>query len=279
MTLVGKILAVLIFVSSLVFMAFTVMVYATHTNWKDAVENPTTGLRAQLQNQTQKLNQLEAQRQEALNKLTRERTARTKALGVLEARSRELDEQLAKKEEEFRNLQVENRDALKQLETTQNEMKRLTDEVKLLRDDIRDTRQDRDAQVAAVRELTDQLNQGEGQLRRLKERNDQLVSELSTAKLIMDQNDLSVDAPIDGKPPQLDGIVTAVRDTNLVEVSLGADEGIRRGHKLDIYTDRGTYVGRVEVIETNPDRAVGRIIPAFLQGVVRKGNRVATRLL
>lgn len=279
MTLVGKILVVLILLMSMLFMAFTVMVYATHTNWKDAVENPQTGLRAQLQAKTQDLNQLEAQRQEALNKLTRERAARTKALGVLEARSRELDEQLAKKEEEFRNLQIENRDALKTLDTKTNEMTRLTDEVNLLRGDIRDTRQDRDAQVAAVRELTDKLNQGEGQLRRLKERNGQLVSELSTAKLIMDQNDLSVDAPIDGKPPQLDGVVTAVRKTNLVEVSLGADEGIRRGHKLDIYTGSGSYVGRVVVIETNPDRAVGRIIPEFLQGVVRKGNRVATRLL
>ncbi len=34
MNLVGKIFTVLIFVMSLVFMAFTVMVYATHVNWQ-----------------------------------------------------------------------------------------------------------------------------------------------------------------------------------------------------------------------------------------------------
>ena len=40
MNLVGKIFTVLIFVMSLVFMAFTVMVYATHVNWQRVADNP-----------------------------------------------------------------------------------------------------------------------------------------------------------------------------------------------------------------------------------------------
>ena len=41
MNLVGKILIVLIFVMSLVFMSFAVAVYATHTNWRLRVMNET----------------------------------------------------------------------------------------------------------------------------------------------------------------------------------------------------------------------------------------------
>ena len=40
MNLVGKIFTVLIFVMSLVFMSFAVVVYATHRNWKEVVERP-----------------------------------------------------------------------------------------------------------------------------------------------------------------------------------------------------------------------------------------------
>ena len=90
---------------------------------------------------------------------------------------------------------------------------------------------------------------------------------------------MSVDTPVDDMPPQVDGVVTAVRDSNLIEVSMGRDEGIRRGHTLDVYRATGTYLGRLKVIETSSDRAVGRIVPEFLQGVIRKGDRVASRLL
>ena len=51
MNLVGKIFIVLIFVMSILFMGFVVAVYATHTNWRDVVMKPETGLQAQLKNQ------------------------------------------------------------------------------------------------------------------------------------------------------------------------------------------------------------------------------------
>jgi hypothetical protein len=70
-----------------------------------------------------------------------------------------------------------------------------------------------------------------------------------------------------------------VREGGLIEVSLGSDEGLRRGHKLDVYRLTGGYLGRAEVVDTNPDRAVARIIPEFRQGIIRKGDRVATKLL
>ncbi len=37
MNLVGKIFVVLIFVMSIVFAAFSIMVYATHTNWRQEI--------------------------------------------------------------------------------------------------------------------------------------------------------------------------------------------------------------------------------------------------
>jgi hypothetical protein len=264
---------------SLVFMTITMMVYATHTNWKDAVTNPQNGLQARLKKAKDEVATLESQREKTLNELALERAARAESLAVLEVRSRELSQQLVKAEDERQRLRQENAEKIKLLETNQNQMKRLKDEVDAMRGEIRTARLDRDGQLTEARSLADKLNQSEGELRRLKERNNQLIGELSSAKLILDRNGTTVDTPVDDIPPKVDGIVTAVRNSNLIEVSMGTDEGIRRGHTLDVYRATGAYLGRLQVIETSSDRAVGRIVPEFLQGVIRKGDRVASRLL
>lgn len=279
MSLIGKTLIFLIFLMSLVFMTITMLVYSTHRNWKDLVENPQTGLKARLDQRKQEVDALEKQREQALNTLALERAARAEALAVLEVRNNELSQERENAVTAMNQLRLENAEKIKLLETNQNEMKRLKDEVDVLRTEIRTARLDRDAQLTEARVLSDKLNQSEGELRRLKERNDQLIGELSGAKLILDRNGMTVDTPVDDLPPKVDGVVTAIRESNLVEVSMGADEGIRRGHTLDVYRATGAYLGRLRVIETSSDRAVGRIVPEFLQGVIRKGDRVASRLL
>ena len=279
MTLVGKILVVLIFIMSLVFMSFTVMVYSTHRNWKDLVENPSSGLKARLTQREQEKRQLENERQEILNKLAYERATRTEALAVLEVKLSELTAELARNEETLRTTQTQLGEANQLVSSSLAQKQRLTTEVEKLREEVKGAREDRDFQVAEVQKLTDKINQSEGQLRRLRDRNNQLTGELGRAQVLLDSNDLDLNAPLDGQPPRLDGVVTAVRQRDLVEVSLGADEGVRRGHKLDIYAGSGAYLGRLEVVETAPDRAVGRVVPQYSQGVIRKGDRVATKLL
>jgi vacuolar-type H+-ATPase subunit I/STV1 len=279
MTFFGKILVVLIFVMSLVFMTFTIAVYSTHRNWRDLVANPENGLKVQIQRAQEELTKRQNEKEVLQNQLALERASRVGALAALETRASELDSQLRQAQQRLDQLSAEKSEAIEGLKQAQNEMQRLKDEVDSVRKEIRTTRQDRDEQLARAIELTDRLNQGEGELRRLKERNQGLINQLAQAQLVLDRNDLSVHTPVDGQPPKVDGVVTAIREGNLVEVSVGADEGLRRGHTLDVYRDSGGYLGRLMVIETNPDRSVTRIVPEFRQGVIRKGDRVATKLL
>lgn len=72
----------------------------------------------------------------------------------------------------------------------------------------------------------------------------------------------------------VDGVVLVVRK-DLVEISIGSDDGLRKGHRLDVYRE-STYLGRVAVRRTAPDRAVAEIIPAFHKGQIRKGDVVRT---
>ena len=78
-------------------------------------------------------------------------------------------------------------------------------------------------------------------------------------------------------PPVVDGVVTAVGANDLIEISIGSDDGIRQGHTLEVYRD-ASYLGRVVIQSTEPDRAVARVLKDFRKGIIRKGDRVATKL-
>ena len=46
----------------------------------------------------------------------------------------------------------------------------------------------------------------------------------------------------------------------MVEVDLGTDDGVRDGLTLEVF--RGSkYLGKLEVVRTTPDRAVGKVVP------------------
>ena len=52
-------------------------------------------------------------------------------------------------------------------------------------------------------------------------------------------------------------MIMATPGAGLVEISIGSDQGLLKGHKLEVYRIGGgqsTYVGRIEVVKTAPDR-------------------------
>jgi hypothetical protein len=77
-------------------------------------------------------------------------------------------------------------------------------------------------------------------------------------------------------PPPLNGLVTKVSTTGqLIEVTVGSDDGLRKDHTMEVFNDK-RYLGRMKVIETKPDSAVGRM--EILNGRIQRGDRVATKL-
>jgi hypothetical protein len=38
------------------------------------------------------------------------------------------------------------------------------------------------------------------------------------------------------------------------------------------------YLGRIEVVETQPDKAAAKVLPEFKQGSIEVGDRVASRI-
>jgi hypothetical protein len=127
--------------------------------------------------------------------------------------------------------------------------------------------------------MEDKLHIATRQLADLTDRNNQLATDVAKAKLLLATliPGATIDDPINRQPPTVRGEVLAVDKENHVEISLGTDDGLREGNMLEIY--RGDkYLGRLQLLEVQPHRAVGKVLKELQQDVIRDHDQVATRL-
>ena len=291
MNLVGKIFTVLIFVMSLVFMAFTVMVYATHVNWQRIVDNPKDketlehplGLSQQLALEKQQYND-ETEKNVDLNKeLATEKAEDRESRGKLE----QVNVDLAQKDKVNKGLLDNARatankavDALNLAHKTLANQREVADN---LRAEIAKAHEERDASEKKVMTLTNRVNGAESELKQATERGVQLAADLAAAQEAARWGGIDnykSDYKSKQPPHPLDGMILAVPQQNLVEINIGSDDGLRKGHKLEVVRMSGgsTYVGRIEVTQTTPDRAVCRVVPDMLKSPMQRGDRVFDRL-
>jgi myosin heavy subunit len=276
MNLVGRILMVATFVMSIAFMTLAFGVYATHTNWKEAIEKTPDGLKPQLEKARADKRELRTRLDRLQAQLVEEQAAARNQLAKLESVRDELITKRDSLQKERDSLFEESQKQVAALATTQSNLDKLTEEVKVLRDDIRTAQVDRDKAFATVVEVTDKIHQSEGELTRTKEREQQVAVQYAKLKDLARKyrwDESGIDAPAD-----LHGKVLAVSGANLVEVSIGSDDGLKVGNKLEVF--RGShYLGRIEVMRLDVDRAVGKILQDYKRGPIQKGDEVATHLL
>lgn len=285
MTLLGKIFTMLILIMSIMFMGFSVVVYATHKNWKVIATNPRTGgnekfplgLKFQIEDARARNKAATEELERLKSELAKERAARRTALAVLQTQLSQKSQQIQQKELELAALLAANQAAVQELKSTQDTMARLTDEVNSLRTKVRDAETDRDTQFASVVKLTDDIHQLQGVHTRLGERRDQLVVELSRYKKQLDARGIKVEDPVDPIVPKVSGEVTAVSSKGLVEISLGADDGLRADHQLDVYRN-ASYVGKIKIMKTSPDKSVAMILKDSQRLPIVKGDKVGSSL-
>ncbi len=274
MTLVGKIFTVLILIMSIAFMMIAVTVFATHRSWRDkALEH-----KAEIEKLRVTNDRLRVEASRADDRLAIEQAARRFALAALQSRQEDLAQQLASQYDQLTKKQAENDLISSTLDQNTAILDDLGKQVKGLREEIRLAQQDRDEKMANVIVLTDSVSGLQGSLATFKEQGVQLRDQVSRMKLVMDAYELTEYTPVVDIPPRVDGIVTKVGDDTLVEVSIGSDDGLRKGHTLEVYRNNA-YLGRVKVTQLEPDRAVCEIIPAYRKGIIKRGDRVATKLI
>ena len=161
---------------------------------------------------------------------------------------------------EFAKLFADHEILVETLNTNGINLQKMTEEVALVRDQIRQAEDDRNHKFSDVVRLHDELSALQGKRGKLLERQEQLLDQVGRMQGVLARNELDEFTPLDNIPPTVDGIVVEVGRKDLIEISIGSDDGLRKGHRLEVFRNNA-YLGRIVVVETEPDQAVGRVLP------------------
>jgi DNA repair exonuclease SbcCD ATPase subunit len=274
MSLLGKIFTMLIMIMSLVFMTLAMMTYATHRNWQTAA----TTLKGQLTNQKATNQALLRDIDTLKATLAREQVARVSVVATLQSK---LGQSTAVQQNQEAELQKKNAALTEQTQTAklaEERSKALSEENTKLRSDLRIAMEDRDNQYLLSQKRLDDLSQAEATKRTLQERFDAMTKQFAKLKEVATKRGFTEDDLVKDITPDVDGQILKVSDNGkLVELSIGRDEGLREGHTLVVY--RGSsYVGKVQIRETAPDRAVGQVLEKFSNGPIKVNDNVTASL-
>jgi hypothetical protein len=282
MTLLGKVFMFAVLLLSGIFFTLALAINASHTNWRDAVTGP-NGFQAQIKKMEATIVELKSTIEKAANELATEQAARRVALASLQTQLSEQQGELEKKETDLLELQRTRRLQDDTLSRTSQDLERITSENSEIKKIIDQTIQDRNAQRAKVIELTDTFNSlqsiyddAKKREEELRDENTTLSARVSIMQSTLVKNGLKFD-PDDAPPEGLKGLVLAVGRDNMVEVSLGRDDGLKVDHELEVF--RGaSYLGKIRILRVEDDKAIGVIIPAFRRGLIQQGDKVAAKL-
>ncbi len=271
MDTLGKIFVFAVMVMSVVFMSFAIAIFSSHTNWQKESER----LQTELEQVTAEREAKESELTTLIDQNAASKKDQEQVIKKLETALQQKDTELAglqkKREVELSNLDKD----IAELSEAKDERDAADELVGKLREEINGLQGKLKKSVNDGASLAAELHQSESELAMATERKKQLEQQVANARVVLQQNGLSLTRP-ETVIPVVGGVITAVAN-DLAEVSIGSDDGLQAGHELEVFR-ADEYLGRLRVVSVKPDRAVVRVLKDFARGIVQQGDRVATRL-
>jgi hypothetical protein len=276
MNWIGKVFVVIILIASLVFMGLALAVYATHKNWQQV----SLDLNKKLTDAKSENAKLQTEHNRRVEDLEKEKTIAEQQVAKLDSERVSLTERYAQAQTELEGLRQNQRDHIAAVAATQKLNEGLVVDVTDLRTRIRKTMEDRDSLFKKALDATEELHKAAGEYNTTLERNKQLTKQVAGKDVVMRGIGIDPNTDPGSVVPTVEGVVSKIERKaggQLVEITIGADDGLKTGNTLEI--SRGAkYLGKIEIIQTSPDKSVGRVDRKFQQGQIQEGDRVATRI-
>lgn len=281
MNLVGKIFVFLNLFLAVAFMAMSMMVYAVHRNMRTEIEDPKTGWKVQYTTKYKEAESLAKQRRELEVQLNAEVIARERALAAAESHRQTLVAQLQQAKETLVSKEKALAAATEANTALQLSLKVHADSEAQVAEAAKLAAKENDERFKRLIQITNELNVVMAQLPIYKERQAQLAEQVAKAKVLLQKLGHTIEDNPTLLPPPVTGTVLAVgrlQDPNLIELSLGSEDGIRNNHYIDLY--RGSnYLGRAVVTSTEGGhRSVAKVLKDGLRATVKQDDSFTTRL-
>jgi chromosome segregation ATPase len=293
MTIIGKILTFLIFVFSLLFLGFAILINQTNKDPRSKKSWVTVAYELE-----KSIHDYESD----IKNLKEENSA---ALAQTVALQRELDATKQRVEVERKELNDKVTNAQNAMEVAVNKFRESQVVLKTAQDDVEKKTQENLALSERIKQkdsLYASLNQNftsERNLRTetqiengtLKERNaaleqnvQRLAHELEDSQTRGLQRARAAGQGANPQPPPNDvqGEVLAVSETGLVSINKGSDHGLAKNQTLEIYrmSPRAEWVARVRLIEVNNHESIGQVVlPTNRKVSIQKGDLTGSTIL
>lgn len=281
MTFVGKILVVVISLFAMMFLGISVVVFSTAVNWKEAYSK-----------EQDKFKKLSATKADLDASLQAEKTNLAKAISENTAALKSAEDKVTALQTEIAQAQKEITAAQGQLETAQKsasvslaEAAQRRSETELLRNQKSEVEKQANEFKIQQTELIDKIRDLERQSKTLDDNNKELRDKVAKFSTLLRQNGLSDDiTTVTGleSPPPVEGEVSKVDEKNtLAEITIGSDDGLVAGHELYVYRikPRPQYLGKIRIMTTDPDQAVGKVIGRTINGIkLQEGDIVSSTI-
>jgi hypothetical protein len=290
MNFVGKILVVLLLVLSVLFLSFAAVVHSTHMNWKKVAEDRDKKIKdanAARSNVEADFNrfkdEMDLKLKTAIDQATTMDAANKILQGELAQVKKSRDENAIARKSSGEQAEVASEEALAR--HSEADVQRAINHAQQLQ---------LDQNIETITKLEDQVHNLELALKMAGTKNKDLLAKISIFQQALEAAGITADAnELAGRispPPKVDGVILDNRPARrlgaaeLVEISLGSDDGLKKGHEMSIYrsgSKSGTparFLGKMVIVKTEPDRAVGEVIESSRNGVIQKGDNVTTKL-
>ena len=273
MSLMGKIFTLLIFFMSICFLVISVMVGASHRNWKDIASKMQDDARAAQARVTDAKNNTD----EKLRLLSAERVSRAMQLAQLESQLKRAREDFITKEAQYRKSTEISQARLAELEQVNNRIKQQDSEIVALKQNNTKLVDDIALQYSSVRTLTSQNYELRNQIELLEEKESDIVAKLAKASRVLKVHNLTPDSLTSHIAPKVDGVVLRIGGDGRFAVKVGSDDGVRIDHVMDIYR-QDRFIGKGTVVATKEDLCVLKIVKDYMKDSVREGDHVTSKL-
>lgn len=287
MSFVGKLLVVVQMLLCVCFMAFAGAVYSTHTVWRTESEKQSALVKAEKSKVAQLDQDLEKERKAAAEKIA-ELTAAAKNA---EGEKATIEREVVRLRQEVADKQVA-LVAAEELSKIAGEEAKARREEALVQRGLNETLQaSRDTIFKERNKLEDDLRSLQLDYEVAKSRNGELLAAVALRDKALNKFNIDPEslAAIADPPPKVEGKVEetraskSARGAELVQISIGSVDGLAKGHELTVYRaategKRAQLLGKIRILETTPDKAVGQVIDKAGNGPILKGDNVTTKL-
>jgi len=290
MSFVGKVLVVFQLVLSVLFMALAGAVFSVHTNWKAKYTQAADNYDKATKEISTKTAELDSVKQQTQKTVDDNKAEMTRLRDLVQTQEGQIAALTKKNNEDQQELQTQT--ALAEDKAKEAEFRK----------------QESDEQRAANRALQASLDDNASKLRQSEDEKFSLQVDFDNLKVKWQEDqerlayldnlvrkhklesDPKVAAKLEEPPPPVEGLVKSIKkdranQVRLVEISIGSDDGLIVGHKLDVLRTGVNgkppkFLGVVKVIKIEPDYAVCEVLreDAPPNGIIEVGDNVTTKL-